>query len=172
MVPNSAGRPGASRWPITSIQPRSSSALTISGRHGHATDVLDISARHRLAPSHDGQGFHDRGANTGAASSGLSRRRYAGMCGRSGKRHPVATVPTQPPIGPVVLQFPATQALLVERAHVRNSLRISDSCIGCTAQQRSFQHGASPRYRSSTFKFKKANLQLLVPVPIFFSPDV
>ena len=29
VVPNSAGRPGASRWPITSIQPRSSSALTI-----------------------------------------------------------------------------------------------------------------------------------------------
>ncbi|CFU11340.1 Uncharacterised protein [Bordetella pertussis] len=29
MVANSAGRPGASRWPMTSIQPRSSSTLTI-----------------------------------------------------------------------------------------------------------------------------------------------
>ncbi|CUI50061.1 Uncharacterised protein [Achromobacter sp. 2789STDY5608621] len=29
-------------------------------RHGHAADVLDIAARHRLAPGHNGQGFHHR----------------------------------------------------------------------------------------------------------------
>ncbi|MDT4843403.1 hypothetical protein FQZ97_773350 [compost metagenome] len=29
VVPNRAGRPGASRWPMTSIQPRSSRAFTI-----------------------------------------------------------------------------------------------------------------------------------------------
>ena len=60
VVAYSAGRPGASRWPTASIQPRAFQRLQDVRRHGDAANVLDVAARHRLAVGDDGQRFHHR----------------------------------------------------------------------------------------------------------------
>ena len=51
------GRPGASRWPMTSTQPRSSSCLTIC-ELTVTPDIFDVATGDRLLVSNDGQRFH------------------------------------------------------------------------------------------------------------------
>ena len=138
------GRPGASRWPITSIQPRSSSALTIWD--DTVTPRMSRYARHRLAPGDDRQRFHD-GRRVLRRDSRLRTALKAPARGQLHRSRPPS----------------AQLACKVSNTRARRCCRIPHRCrttCACrpvaSAARRTevrFPGRVLPRYRSSTFIF-------------------